>query len=446
MKDRGILLPIFSLPSKYGVGDFGYEAYEFIDILSENGINYWELLPINSYNDSPYSPISYYALEESYISLDKLIDMNLIKEAETRENTNHAIYDNFKDKYFKEAYDNFTKNQENEIYKEYEEFKKFDEIKKYAEFMSEYTSETIDYYQFLQFICFKQWMELKKYANSKNIKIIGDMPMYPEFLSVDTKYNPECFEMKDGKFTFEAGTPPDYFNSDGQKWDSPVYNVENMKKDNYKYLVNRFKYHLNLFDIIRIDYFRGYDSFYKIPIGCSGKDGLYVDGVGYAFFDELFKDRNISIDNIFIEDLGDIREETKKLREYYGFTRQKILQFTIDLDNLYDKDNESENVLVFAGNHDCNTIYGWYKSLNDYYKERLKEFLRLNNCNDINVNIGLMQYLMKCKAGLAIITVQDVLGLDEKNRINIPGTTSDENWSWKLTSFNDFRERIKDFR
>jgi 4-alpha-glucanotransferase len=148
---------------------------------------------------------------------------------------------------------------------------------------------------------------------------------------------------------------------------------------------------------------------------------------------------------LIIEDLGDIREETIALREHYGFTRQKILQYTIDLNNLYDRDNEAENVLAFPGNHDCNTIYGWYKTLNDEYKERLKEFLRRNECYDINVNIGMMQYCMKCKARIVVITVQDVLGLDETARINLPGTTSDKNWSWKLKDFNDFKEQIKYF-
>ena len=289
-------------------------------------------------------------------------------------------------------------------------------------------------------------MELKEYANSKNVKIIGDMPVYPVFDSAETKYHPECFEMENGEFTFEAGTPPDYFNANGQKWGNPVYNVERMKKDNYKYLIKRFKYYLNLFDKIRVDYFRGYDSFFKIPFGKSGKEGFYSDGVSYGFFDELFKDGKIKVEDLIIEDLGDIREETIKLREHYGFTRQKILQFTIDLDNYCDNDNEAENVLVFPGNHDCQTIYEWYKSLSEEYKERLKEFLRRNECYDINVNIGIIQYCMKCKAKIAVITVQDILGLDEKARMNIPGTAVEENWSWKLRNFDDFKERIKDFK
>ena len=439
MKEKGILLPIFSLPSKYGIGDFGNEAYEFIDILNENNITYWSILPISACNKLPYSPTSYYAINEDYISVDKLKEYGLIDEIETRESTDRVIYDSFKDKFYMEAFCNFRKNAE------YEEFIQTKEINEYAKFASLNGRRSKEYYLFLQYMLYKQWMELKTYANLKNVKIIGDMPVYPAFNSAETKYNPECFEMENGEFTFEAGVPPDYYNSDGQKWNSPVYNIENIKKHNYEYLINRFKYYLKLFDKVRVDYFRGYDSFFKIPIGKSGKDGLYTDGLSYPFFDELLKDEKIKVENLIIEDLGDIREETIKLREHYNFTRQKILQFTIDLDNLYDKDNEGENVVVFPGNHDCHTIYGWYKTLDDWHKERLKEFLRRNECYDINVNIGIMQYSMKCKGKIAIISVQDILGLDDSARMNMPGIESNENWSWKLVDFNDFKERIKDF-
>ena len=439
MKEKGILLPIFSLPSKYGIGDFGYEAYEFIDILSENNINYWEILPINACKNSPYSPISYYALEKSYISLDKLREAGLISKPEIRENLDRVIYDDFKEKYFKEAFSNFKKDEE------YEKFIENKEIQEYAEFIKDTQGEDIEYILFLQYILYKQWMELKKYANSKNVKILGDIPVYPIFESAETKYHPECFEMENGKFTYESGTPPDYFNSEGQKWSSPVYNVENIKKDNCRYLIKRFEYQLELFDKIRIDYFRGYDSFFKIPIGKSGKDGFYSDGVSYAFFDELLKSKKVQKENLIIEDLGDIRKETVELREYYNFTRQKILQFTIDLNNIVDKDNDSENVVVFPGTHDCPTIYEWYKSLSSKLKENLKEFLRRNHCNDININHGIMQYLLKCKAKIAIIMVQDVLGLDETARMNMPGTVNNKKWYWKLKDFKDFKERIKDF-
>ena len=157
-------------------------------------------------------------------------------------------------------------------------------------------------------------------------------------------------------------------------------------------------------------------------------------------------ENNIKIEDLIIEDLGDIREETIALREHYGFTRQKIFQFALDFYNIYDKDNESEYVVIFPGSHDCQTIHGWYRSLNDDEKEKLKEFLRQNECNDINVNIGTMEYCMRCKAKIAIVSVQDVLGLDDSARTNMPGTDTEQNWTWKLIDFKDFKERIKDFK
>ena len=440
MKERGILLPIFSLPSKYGIGDFGYEAYEFVDILSQNNIKYWEILPINACNRLPYAPISYYALEEDYISLDKLMDEKLIGEKEKRKSTNRATYDDFKEKYYKEAYSNFRPNDE------YIKFIQNEPIANYAQYMSEVSHERKEYYLFLQYILYKQWMELRQYANSKNVKIIGDMPSYPVFDSVETKFYSKFFQMEGNNFTYEAGTPPDYYNSEGQRWNCPVYNVNEIRANGYKYLIDRYKYYFKLFDKVRVDYFRGYDSFFKIPINGTGKNGYYEDGVSYGFFDEIFKDKTMKREDFIIEDLGDIREETVNLREHYDFTRQKILQFTIDLNSLYDRDNESENVVVFPANHDCHTIYGWYKTLDENGKENLKAFLRKNECYDINVNIGIMQYCMKCKAKIAIITVQDVLGLDDSARINMPGIESSLNWSWKLIDFSDFKEQLKYFK
>ena len=439
MKEKGVLLPIFSLPSKYGIGDFGYEAYEFIDILSKNGIKYWEILPINACNRLPYSPISYYALEEDFISLDKLRDSGLIGEPELRAVTDRAVYDDFKIKYYKEAFSNFKKNDD------YDRFVTHKEMRQYAKYMNKIDGEQEEYYLFLQFILNEQWIELKRYANSKNVYIIGDLPFFPVFDSVETIYYPEYYEIENGKYIFEAGTPPDYYNHEGQKWNAPVYNVQNIKSNNYDYIVHRFRYQLKLFDKLRVDYFRGYDAFFKIPIGLTGKDGFYTDGFSYGFFDELFKYKNINPEDLIVEDLGDIRAETERLREHYGFTRQKILQFSLDLNNQYDIDNDDENVLAFPGNHDCQTLYGWYKTLSDENKENLKAFLRKNECNDLNINIGMMQYFNKSKAKYIIFTVQDILGLDDSARINLPGVDRPENWSWKLKNFDNLKEQIKYF-
>lgn len=440
MKEKGILLPIFSLPTKYGIGDFGSEAYEFIDILSENKIDYWQVLPINASNRSPYATKSYYALNERFISLDKLKEQGLIKEPKTRDKTNNAIYDDFKEKYYKEAYTNFKKNDE------YKNFIKCEEIIEYAKFMSG-NDKKEEYYLFLQYILYKQWMELKKYANLKNVKIIGDLPIYPNFDSCETKFHSKYYEMENGDFKYSAGMPPDDYNQNGQIWETPVYNISNLKKDNYSYFIKRFKFYKKLFDKIRVDHFIGFDRFYKIPIGKKAVEGHFENGVSYDFFDELFKYKDITPDDLLVEDLGgNIKDSTIRLREYYDFTRQKPLQMSIDLDKYFDIDNSGGKVMVFPGNHDFHTIVGWYKSLNDLYKERLKEFLRRNDCLDDDISKSVINYCLKSNASLVVVSAQDILGLDDSSRINIPGTVSDRNWSWKLIDFNEFRNRIKIFK
>ncbi len=435
MKEKGVLLPIFSLPSKYGIGDFGYEAYEFIDILSENNVEYWEILPINSSYSLPYSPISYYALNTDYISLDKLKEMNLIKNPATKEKSNRIVYDKFKVKYYKEAYNNFVENEE------YEKFKQNGKILQYAEYMSSTTGEISEYYIFLQYILDKQWNELKAYANSKNVRIIGDMPIYPAFNSSEVKYNPECFELENGKMVYMAGTPADYFNEQGQKWGNPIYNFDKIKEYGYQYLLDRYKEYLKKFDIVRIDHFRAYDSFFRIPINGTAKNGYYTDGPSYGFFDELFK--ITTVDRFIIEDLGEIREETVKLRNHYNFTRQKIFQYTINLEKQIDFDSDVENIVIYPGNHDCPTILTWYKNLKFKQKIKLRRFLNKNKCNFLNINKSIIRYCLQTKARITIISAQDILNLDDSSRINFPGCEEKKNWSWKMIDFESFKKKIK---
>ena len=440
MKEKGIILPIFSLPSKYGIGDFGNEAYEFIDILSNNNIKYWEILPINACRKLPYAPISYYALNEDYISPDKLQEKGLIKNPKQREISSKAIYDDYKEKYFIEAFNNFS------IDEKYIEFIKSEEINQYAEYMSSIKGLNKNYYLFLQYILFEQWNSIKEYANSKNVEIIGDMPIYPAFDSVETTFNLKYFQTEAGNFKFEAGTPPDFYSKTGQKWNTPVYNVQQIKEDGFSYLIKRYNYYLKLFDKIRIDHFRGYDSFYKIPIGELGTQGYYEDGVSYDFFNELFKNQDITPEKFIVEDLGDIRKETIELRDFYGFTGQKMLQTSIDLEKMIDNYNIIDNIMVLPGNHDSSTVCSWYNNLDYKDKEKLKTFLQNNNCLDSNINYGLIQYCFKSKSKIIMVTVQDILELDDDSRINIPGVTNSKNWTWKLKDFSDFRKNIIKYR
>jgi 4-alpha-glucanotransferase len=436
MKEKGVILPIFSLPSKYGIGDFGNEAYEFIDILSNNGIQYWEILPINACKKLPYSPISFYALNEEYISLDKLKEKGLIENPKERESNNCVRYDNYKEKYYIEAFSNF------QINEDFMEFGKLEEINQYAEYMSNLYGKDKNYYLFLQYTLYEQWINIKEYANSKNVKIIGDMPMYPAFESIETLYNMKYFQNDNGIFEFEAGTPPDFYSSTGQKWNTPVYNIQNLKEDNYEYLIKRFNLFLKLFDIVRIDHFRGYDSFYKIPINEIGSNGQYEDGLSYDFFNELFKNSSIKPNRFIVEDLGDIREETVILRDYYNFVGQKILQTSIDFENMKDSYTSNNNIMVMPGNHDTHTIKTWYESLSEYNKVKLQEFLEMNNCVDININWSIIKYCLKSNSKIVMVTVQDILGLDDSSRINVPGTEQEGNWSWKLQDFADLKNKL----
>ncbi|MBQ7104396.1 MAG: 4-alpha-glucanotransferase [Bacilli bacterium] len=432
---KGILLPIFSLPSKYGIGDFGYEAYEFIDILSSNNIDYWEILPINDDIGSPYSPISYYALNRNYVSLDKLKEMNLINKPQTKATTPRIVYDNFKEKYYFEAYNNFKGNDE------YLEFIKNEEIIKYALFMQEKTNIEKEYFLFLQYILDKQWNELKEYAHSKNVKIIGDLPIYPDYNSVEVKYYPQYYQLNnDNKMEYVSGASPDYFNSEGQKWGHPLYNFDEMKKNNYEYLIKRYQEFLNKYDLIRIDHFRAFDTYFKIPVNGSAKEGIYVEGPGKNFFNQLFK--ITSSDKFIIEDLGDLRKETFELKDYYNFKGMKIIQYTLNPKEKKDEYNDVENMVIYTGNHDNNTIVGWYNSISKLDQINIKEFLKEQNCYDEDIHISFIKYILKSKADLAIIPVQDIIGLDENSRVNLPGTVDNSNWSWQLKNFEEFKNNI----
>lgn len=435
---KGVLLPIFSLPSKYGIGDFGYEAYEFIKILKENDIDYWEILPINEAGQYPYSPISFYALNKNYISIDKLIEMGLLESAEEIPSCDKIVYDNYKEKYYKKAFKKFK------VTEEFLRFSLNSRMQEFAKYMSQIEGEKVEYYLFLQYILDKQWKELKDFANENNVKLIGDLPIYPSFNSCEVKYHSECYELANGKMEYVSGASPDYFNKDGQKWGHPLYNFNEMKKDRYKYLIERYEEFLKKFDIIRIDHFRAFDTYYKIPIEKDAKDGFYVEGPGKDFFDELFN--YTTPDRFIVEDLGDIRKETEKLRDIYNFPKMKILQYTINLKTLQDEYSDTDNMVVYTGNHDNNTIIGWYNSLNDIDKENVRMFLINNNCNYQKINVAFIKYCLKSKAKIVIIPVQDIIGLDEKARINVPGDEFGDNWCWKLKDFDKLKECISVLR
>ena len=437
IKEKGILLPIFSLPSKYGIGEFGNEAYEFIDILSENHINYWEILPINSTNDLPYSPLSYYALEEDYISLDKLKEMGLLVSINPIKDSDFISHSNYKEKYYKQAYRNFTPTPE------FIEFSKDKNIIQYAKFMEEYYDFDKDYIVFLQYILDKQWNELKQYANSKNVQIVGDMPIYPAFKSAEVKFYPKYYQLADGFMEFVSGTPPDQYNSQGQKWNGPVYNFKKIEQDDFDYLIDRYRSYLNRFDIIRVDHFKAFDEFYKIPISESATSGVYEDGPKYAFFEKLL--HYCSASRLWVEDLGDIQKETRKLRDHYNFIGSNVTLHSLDLGRGKDTCASRTNIVNYLTNHDTETIVGWFNELNFMQKHKIRKMLLKEGIGKRKINKAMIKHCMKTKAKIVVISVQDILGLDNVARINTPGISSEHNWAWKLTSFDHFKKNIKYF-
>lgn len=431
---KGLLLPIFSLPSKYGIGDFGYEAYEFIRILKENNIEYWQILPINEFEVHPYSPISYYALSKKYISIDKLIEMGLLDNVKEKANSNKIIYDNYKEQYYKKAYKNFK------ISEEFLRFSLNPKVREYARYMAEREDEKENYYLFLQFVLDKQWNELKQYANENNVKIIGDLPIYPSYNSCEVKYHPEYYDLVDGKMKYVSGIAPNNLYKDGLKCWKPVYNFEAMEKDNYKYLIDIYLEYLKRFDFVRIENFKVFDLYYKIPIEKEAKDGIYVKGPGEKFFYELFK--NTTYDKFIVDDVEDIRKETEMLRDKFSLTKTKNLQYTINLKILQDEYNDNRNMVVYTGDHNTNTTIGWYNSLNYIDKENVRMFLINKKCNYEKINVAFIKYCLKSEAKLVIIPVQDIIGLDEKARISRPEEDTDNNWKWKLLNFEELKSNI----
>jgi len=461
----GILMPVASLPSKDGVGSFGKEAYEFVDILADMGIRIWQILPLNplGYGNSPYQPFSSYAGDELYIDLEILEEEGyLTAKRETYkpgENRNKIEYDRvreYKNRYLRVAYTEFERRVN--VSEEFIEFEKMDWTYSYAVFMAlkkqndfkcwnEWPKEQQDwiinkkydighlkdeirFQMFLQFMFYKQWMRLKEYANKKNVLIMGDIPIYVGIDSADVWKCREDFLLDaQGKPTFVAGVPPDYFCKDGQRWGNPIYNWDSLQKKNFTFWINRLRYSSKLYDIIRIDHFRAFDTYWKVPASCeTAIEGEWVEAPGYALFDEIY--RQLPNIQIVAEDLGDLREEVLTLRDHYNLMGMNIAEFT-----LLSSEPVKEHQLIYTGTHDNQTVKGWYKSLDK--KEQWKVRKKLHSYGRIweSISKKMVRYVYASPASMAIVPLPDVLGAGDEARLNSPGTVGSPNWEWKLDSF-----------
>lgn len=473
MKKAGILLPLQSLNGENGIGDFGKAAFDFIDIIKKSGFDMWQILPLNplGYGNSPYQPYSSFAGDEIYISLDLLYEDGLLEKKaekiEQKERIDYNFVRKFKEKYLKIAYENFKKTKENQT-KAYEDFLKFDFVYNYGVFITlkkendlrswnEWPDEMknwivdkkfdltpyedkINYEIFVQYIFYKQWMKLKAYANENNIKIVGDIPFYVGLDSLDVWENQKYFEItKDGNPKLIAGVPPDNFSATGQRWGNPIYNWEKIKEDDFSFWINRLAYNGKLYDIVRLDHFRAFDTYWVIDSkNETAVEGEWLFAPGYELFEKIKKDLK---DVEFIaEDLGEIRPEVFELRDYFNLKGMVIIQTDIratEKNYIY----APENSICYTGTHDNKTIMDWFEDLSEEEKENINKLFQKIGIRNENIYDNFFEFAIRCDSEYVIIPLQDILGLGKEARINTPATLDEKNWSYKFKSMEKLKEK-----
>lgn len=472
MKNKGILMPVASLPSNHGIGDFGKYSYDFIDLISKAGIHLWQILPLNplGYGNSPYQPYSSFAGDELYISLDKLVEEGLLKEAKpyrtNRKTIDYNLVRNYKTKYLKKAFLQFVPDEDYEQfasqewvydYAVYLTLKKKNNLVCWNEWPKEEQNwildrtydlapykEQIAYEMFLQYEFYKQWMELKRYANEHGIQIIGDIPIYVGIDSLDVWGNQKCFLLgADSKPSFVAGVPPDYFSETGQRWGNPIYDWDYIEQTNFDFWIKRLDYSRKIFDIIRIDHFRAFDTYWKIPASCpTAIEGEWVEAPGYALFDEVF--RQLPDINIIVEDLGDLRPEVLELRDYYNFKGMRIVQFNFNPDEEENSNYDHvENLVLYTGTHDNQTMRGWYKEQTAKIKKRVRKNLERFGCLEGPISWKFVEFTYKQNSYMSIIPMQDIIDLGDEGRINTPGTLGSPNWEWRMKDLKPLEDRVE---
>ncbi|MEH2406930.1 4-alpha-glucanotransferase [Nostoc sp.] len=470
-RSSGILLHPTSFPSRFGIGDLGLEAYRFIDFLKESHQQYWQVLPLGptAYGNSPYMCYSAMAGNPLLISPEKLRDKGLLTEEDfanlpgfPEEKVDFKEVVPVKIGLLKKAYEHFRANATPILQKEFEGFcdSKAYWLDNYALFMAlkdanenanwhtwpselvkrdpqameevqERLNEEISYYKFVQFEFFRQWSELKSYANMRGIDIIGDIPIYVAHDSADVWAHPNifCLDEQTGAAAQMAGVPPDYFSATGQLWGNPVYNWEELQKQDFKWWVQRFEAMLDYVDIIRIDHFRGFEAYWAVPQGeQTAINGRWVEAPGDAFF-EVIRQKLGKLP-VLAEDLGVITPGVEALRDKYEFPGMKILQFAFSADsaNPFLPFNYPRNSVVYTGTHDNDTTLGWFDTASDQEKQNL--LLYLGSISPEGIHWDLIRLALSSIANQAIIPLQDILGLGNQARMNFP-SIPEGNWEWR---------------
>lgn len=445
---------ISSLYGSYGCGSFGAEAKEFIDFLSDIGFSYWQVLPFGMIDEcnSPYKSYSAFAGNPYFIDLPTLKNEGLITEEEllsARQQTPYScefvrLYHTRCELLYKASRRVKDKKPIEDFINEHpylEEFSRFMALKKsndekmWCDFQStEADPDTVFMWQFIQYKFFSQWQEIKRYAESKSIKIIGDIPIYVSYDSADVWANKELFLLDgEGRASLVAGVPPDYFSKTGQKWGNPLYNWEKMKADGYTWWRERIKHMLKLFDGIRIDHFRGIESFYAVSADSENAiNGKWMKGPGKELIEVI---KECAGDKLIIaEDLGDITPAVEELLDYSGFPGMRVLQFGFlsDSDSTHLPHNYENNCVAYTGTHDNNTLLGYVWELGTDLRGRLMSYCG-HDANDWNNGYdSIIRTMMASHAGLLILPIQDLLGYGSDTRLNIPGK-ADGNWQYRVT-------------
>ena len=484
-RNFGILLPVSSLPSGEGIGTLGTEAYNFVDFLSESGGKIWQVLPLNptNYGDSPYQSCSSDALNYYFIDLQQLVCDGLLKKGEIvlEELSDSPLKVNYGKQFtqkialLKKAFSRFDGGSEFEDFVnrgEYSDFAVFMAIKQkfnhvawteweqpfgvydedtVAKFVKENKTEYL-FWQFTQFIFLKQWNALKSYANSKGVSIMGDIPLYVAYDSVEVwKYGEKLFKVNaNRKLKCVAGCPPDGFTEDGQLWGNPVYNWEEMRNDGYAWWKARIEKCFKLFDVLRIDHFRGFDRYWEVPAGDStARYGHWEDGPK----EELFKD--ILGYKIVAEDLGVIDDGVRRLMKNVGYPGMKVLEFAFDgkADNEHKPSNHTENFVCYTGTHDNMPLKQYIDDLSEeqravFAEDVVKESGILNitakTATSKELCRSVVELAFASKSDTAIVPVWDLLALGGEARINEPSTVSDKNWSRRFLK-EDFSKELSGY-
>ena len=456
-RSSGVLMHVSSLYGDYSVGSFGKEAYEFIDFLSDCGFSYWQVLPFCMTDDcnSPYKSLASFGANPMFIDLPTLRDRGLLTDEELRSARQATPYLCEYDRLSRERLPLLRRAalrvSDHERQRISEFIQKNAPLSKAAEFLalreanggslwSEWTvdtpqSEELFFWQFVQYEFFTQWMRIKEYANCKGIKIIGDIPIYVALDSADVWADPEQFLLDERRRpTSVAGVPPDYFSADGQLWGNPLYDWRKMKADGYAWWSRRIEYMLTLFDGVRIDHFRGFESYWSIPAHAkTAKEGKWVKGPGRAIVDKI---KEIADGRLIIaEDLGDITPEVERLLKYSKFPGMRVFQFAFlgDRETPHLPHNYIKNCISYTGTHDNNTLLGYVWEMDADTRRQVFEYC---NCESDDWNHGcimIIKTMMASHSDTVIFPIQDIFVYGADTRMNTPGT-SKSNWAYRITS------------